>query len=258
VSPFLITQRDLFLRITGEYFSGLPEEDRNLDIKREHSFRVLENACRIVDALDLPPRYAELCRLAALFHDLGRFPQYQRYKTFRDAASKSHGVLGAIAIRRRELFRELDDPERRMVKAAVLLHNRRFVPKNIPAPVRRMTRIVRDADKLDIMRIMLEHFTIKAGQNPVVTLHVKEDPTAYTPEVYAGVIARRRGDYAQLVWVNDFKLLLCGWVYDLNYEISRVIFRERGYLGRLVATLPDNEEIQALARQIGADLETAS
>lgn len=257
MSAFLAAQRELFLRISSEYYSGLPEEDRNLDIKREHSFRVLDNASSIVDALDLAPRYAELCRLAALYHDLGRFPQYRRYKTFLDAASKSHGVLGAIAIRQRGLFPELDETERTMVKAAVLLHNRRFVPLNIPDEIRCMTRIVRDADKLDIMRVMLEHFTVKSGQNSVVTLHVKEHPTAYTPVVYAGVMAKKRGDYRQLVWVNDFKLLLCGWVYDLNFPISRIIFRERDYLGRIVSTLPDNEEIRALARQIGAYLESA-
>jgi hypothetical protein len=256
MSPDLLkAYREVFLESIRDFYSGVPEEDRNLDIKREHSFFVLENATAIMDGLDLAPRFADLCQLAALFHDLGRFPQYQRYKTFRDAHSKDHGVLGALTLRRKGLLRELPAPERSLIQAAVILHNRRFVPKNIPTQAREMVRIVRDADKLDIIRIMLLDFTLEAGLNPVVTLHVKVDPTAYSPAVYAGVMAKKRGDYRELVWVNDFKLLLCGWIYDLNYLASRALFRERDLLGKLVSTLPDNEEIRAMAQQIGAYLD---
>ena len=34
----------------------------------------------------------------ALFHDVGRFPQYARYKTFRDSISTNHAALGASVL----------------------------------------------------------------------------------------------------------------------------------------------------------------
>jgi len=246
--------REVFKDTVRTYYTGVSEHDHNLDIKYEHSFLVLENARAIIEPMELDAHYADLCLLAALFHDLGRFPQYNQYKTFRDALSKNHGVLGALALKRHGIFKDLALADRRLIQATVILHNRRFVPKNIPAPVRRMVRIVRDADKLDIIRIMLLHFSEGNTLNPTVTLHVKDHPTAYSASVYNGVMEEKRGDYRELEWVNDFKLLLCSWGYDLNYPASRWMFRERKYLKELIASLPDTIEIQALAAKVGAAL----
>ena len=49
-------------------------------------------------------------------------------------------------------------------------------------------------------------------------------------------------NYQEMVWVNDFKLLLCSWVYDLNYRVSRAVVRERGYLEELLGYLPRSPE----------------
>ena len=61
-------------------------------------------------------------------------------------------------------------------------------------------------------------------------------------------------NYQDMVWVNDFKLLLCSWVYDLNYGVSRVVVRERGYLEKLVGYLPRSPEFARLGRQLREDL----
>jgi len=30
-----------------------------------------------------------------------------------------------------------------------------------------------------------------------------------------------------MIWINDFKLLLCSWIYDLNFPVSRQIVQEK-------------------------------
>jgi hypothetical protein len=57
-----------------------------------------------------------------------------------------------------------------------------------------------------------------------------------------------------MIWVNDFKLLLCSWIYDLNYGVSREIVRARGYLEELLGYLPQNPEFERLGQQLRGDL----
>ena len=52
------------------------------------------------------------------------------------------------------------------------------------------------------------------------------------------MLKREMVNYQDLAWVNDFKLLLCSWIYDLNYGVSRGVVRERGYLEEMLGYLP--------------------
>ena len=61
-------------------------------------------------------------------------------------------------------------------------------------------------------------------------------------------------NYQEMVWVNDFKLLLCSWIYDLNYRVSRRVVRERGYLEKLLGYLPQSPEFKRLGQQLREDL----
>ena len=65
------------------------------------------------------------------------------------------------------------------------LHNRRFLPRGLPAELRYLTQIVRDADKLDIFAVMLAHFNPGAPHNKVVNLELKPHPDKYTPGILA-------------------------------------------------------------------------
>jgi len=55
------------------------------------------------------------------------------------------------------------------------------------------------------------------------------------------------------LYVNDFKLLLISWVYDLNFATSRRILRERGYIPTLAATLPERADLrEAVAKALAS------
>ncbi len=227
-----------------------PERDTQpVFLKREHSLFVLENATAILQGLRAEGDIRDLTLLAALFHDVGRFPQYERFQTFKDSQSINHGLLGSRVLGNSGLLEGAGAQARRLIRGAVCLHNRMFLPKRIDAPLRFMARVLRDADKIDIIRVMLEHFGLPEG-NPVVVLHVRPHPTAYTTAVYDKVWQAARGDYRELRWVNDFKLMLCGWVHDLNFAPSRRLLVERGLFDRLLANLPDIEPMRRLTGRL--------
>ena len=76
------------------FLAGSEEDARNVRIKIDHSLRVLGKAEALTRAEGLPASLAEQAWLAALYHDVGRFDQYARYRTFSDAASENHARLG--------------------------------------------------------------------------------------------------------------------------------------------------------------------
>jgi hypothetical protein len=196
-----------------------------------------------------------LAHLAALLHDVGRFPQYARYRTFHDQMSVNHAYQGVLTLKQHQVLKDLPDSAGKLVLGAVALHNRRVLPQGLPPDLRCITQVVRDADKLDIFGVMLAHFKPTEPHNKVVNLELKPHRDNYTPAILARVYSREMVNYQDMVWVNDFKLLLCSWIYDLNYRVSRGIVKERGYLEKLLGYLPSTPEFSRLGRQVQEDLE---
>ncbi len=240
-----------FNAFVDDFRHGDPDDLRNVQLKHEHSLQVLAIAERIAASSTPDSRLRRLCLVAALFHDCGRFPQYVTYRTFNDTESINHGELGARVLRGHpEALEGLDSEGRRFVLGTVFLHNRKSLPAMLPEPLRHMLRVVRDSDKLDIMRVMLEHFDPAKPKNPVATLRLVDDPERHTPAILDAAMRQTTPDYGQMRWLNDFKLLLLAWAFDLGFAASRKEFQERGYLERLAAVLPRRPEFEALLGRV--------
>ncbi len=226
------------------------------DFKYEHSLRVLENACQITESLSIPENRARLCHIAALVHDIGRFPQYTRYKTLDDQRSEDHGLLGSREVLDNRLPAGLDEDELRVVAESVLLHNKRSLPADLPEDVRFIVSVVRDADKLDIIKVLLGRLHSAGQSSSELTLNLKPHPTAYTTAVFDDVMNGRNAPYDRLCWANDLTIAMCAWVYDLNFPVSRTILVDQGLLDRLFDALPRLPEMGVLERRIRAFLGT--
>ena len=109
-------------------FSG-SRDQKNISLKEEHTFRVCQNMSAITEGLSLNDNRKMLAETVALFHDIGRFPQYAKYKTFRDSVSVNHGLLGAQTIVEKGVLRNLSVEEREIIVQAVTFHNAFSVPK---------------------------------------------------------------------------------------------------------------------------------
>jgi len=245
---------DWFQNFARGFMQGSPEDDKNIMIKIDHSLRVLDNARKITRSIDPDHSLTLLCHLAALFHDVGRFPQYTRFRTFNDRISANHARLSVDVLREVDILSELSSEHRRLILGAIFLHNRRTVPYGLGSDLNLMARIIRDADKLDIFPVMLSHLEPGSPRNGVVTLNLKPHPTAYTEKILHDVQSRKLGKYEEMVWINDLKLLQCSWVYDLNFPVSRRMVLELGYIERTLDLLPEEPEFMALRAQLGADL----
>jgi HD domain. len=252
---------DMLVRTVAERFDqftapflNAPGDAFAYRLKVDHTMRVLAVAEDIVDAERLPGHLVLASRLAALMHDVGRFPQYRDHRTFRDAVSANHAWLSVRHALRQKLLVGAPPEILRLVLGAVYLHNKRTLPPLPSKDLDTVARVVRDSDKLDIYQVMIDHFSQENPKHPEVAMDVKDEPLAYTRHVAEGLLRREPGDYRDIVYVNDFKLMVIGWLYDLNFRSSCRLLHEKGYVETLFATLPKDPLLDCVRQHVRADL----
>ena len=185
-----------------------------------------------------------LAESVALFHDVGRFPQYAKYRTFRDSISVNHGMLGAETLVENSVLQNLSEDEQELVIESVKFHNAFSVPKKERADINMFIKLIRDADKLDIWRVFLDYFKGPAEDRAsAITLGLKDTPE-YSQEVLGHIFRKEIAPHLQVKTVNDFKLLQLSWAFDLNFRPSFKLLSERDYITELASHLPQTDDIR--------------
>lgn len=219
-----------------------------LILKLRHTKNVLQNAIYIAENEHFSEELKRASILAALYHDIARFDQYLDYRTFKDAQSRNHGLWAVQILKNERRFNEEPPKIAALALAAIGMHNRRGIPAHLPPDVRLAACTVRDADKLDILRVMDEHLSGPRPYNPTVILSLPDDPGLYSVRVIANALAEKAASYNDLRSVNDFRLLLGSWFYELSFASSRKRLIDKGHAANLVKQLPD-DEIYGAARK---------
>ena len=200
-----------------------------MELKRIHTAHVVANARLIAKGEGFDTETARACDAAAILHDTGRYEQLKRYNTFRDADSIDHAVFSHDIVKEKGW---LDgDPRREAILTAVLVHNRRDVPDDLDPLTEAAVHTVRDADKLDIFRVL---------ENQIATTDWRHNCEAFwnlpttvrpNPAVVAAIRAGRPVDYQNIKSLADFVLIQVGWMYGgIHYATSRRLCAERGHL----------------------------
>lgn len=230
-----------------------PEGQRNIELKREHTLRVVDCMVAIAAGEGLTEPQRLIASAVALLHDVGRFPQYRRWRTFRDSESDNHARLSLEVIRSEGLLQHLPTEEQLLIEEAVRFHNLLELPGQFASTTDRYIRLIRDADKLDIWRVFLEYYRLPVEQRASAVGLGFPDLPEVTPACLAALAGGQIVRLEQARVLNDFKLLQLSWVYDLNFVTTRQLLRERSYLVQLAATLPDSPAVrQAVQRAIAA------
>lgn len=238
------------LLLLNQWFDGYvqnfydmePDDLRNIKLKIEHTRKV----CQVMEQLSagegLTPEDARIASAVALLHDVGRFPQYRRWRTFRDSESDNHARLSVEVINDQRLLDELAEEERLTIVEAVRFHNLLELPAKLDSRTPLFARLIRDADKLDIWRVFTDFFSQPLEERPsAVTLGLPDTPIV-SPECVASLAAGKVVHLDTVKVVNDFVLLQISWVYDLNFHASYQLLHQRGYIPTLAATLPDDPD----------------
>lgn len=210
-------------------------------LKEEHTLRVVEHASDIAKWLDFSVKKVELAKIGALLHDIGRFTQYQTYRTFNDALSVNHGELGLEVLEQSKILAlaGLTIAEQEIIKKIVLYHNRQRLPIDIEEDCSLFAKIIRDADKLDIFAMLItDNKENKIPRPPEV-----KNAMNYSLEIIEDVFQGNLVKHAAIKTVADLMLFRLSWLYDIYFAYSFSYILKEQYVEQLIATLPATDDI---------------
>jgi len=237
-----------FTNYVGEFKTEDHSVNRNIILKEDHTEKVVREAISLAKTLDWPEKEIILAGLIARFHDLARFEQFLRYKTFKDRDSKDHGDWGV------ELFETLNPlpllmgEDRRILLSAIRYHNKKSIPEGLTERERQHCHLIRDADKIDIFRVVTGSDISFTGLGTCE----KNENSPYRPLLIDNLLKGIQSDNTHLKTREELILLQLGWIYDLNYRESLRIIDNRGYLNLLIEELPEGQDLDRIEKHIHA------
>lgn len=241
---------DAFVEYTDKYNS----KETKIKLKIEHTFKVADICNEIAKALDLTDEEVDTAWLIGMLHDVGRFEQVRIYNTFSDADSIDHAQFGAdllfkenlidmfLGTTRQQAVEQgiIDDEALESVETAIRNHSSYRIEDGLSEEVTMFCNIIRDADKIDIIRANT--------QLPIVEIYnTTEDilkNSDVTPEVlnafYEGHAVLRKLKKQPVDHIVGHASLC----YELVYPISYKILKRQGWIYELLAFESDNCKTQ--------------
>ena len=229
-----------FIEYANRYISNAGNMRPMMELKRVHCAFVAKNCRQLAVSNGWKNSEVYTAEAIGLLHDVGRFPQLEEFGTFRDDLSINHGERGWQAIQESGLLDELAPDLRDVILNSVRYHNVRIIPDNLPKEHYRWIELIRDADRLDIYRVVLDALENKKYEaHPDILLNLPPDREP-SPLIVDLVQQKHPPAYSDLTCVADFLLVLLSWSYQMNYSATLEIMKERKIIERLAAHLPQN------------------
>jgi len=213
---------------------------KNLRLKEEHTERVRRNVVELSSMLQLSKRQKFLAELIALFHDIARFKQFFYYKTFDDKKSFDHAEEGVKIIKENGFLNGITVDDQHRILSSIKFHNKKTLPEIKDQNEKLLATIIRDADKLDIWRIVGKELSEK--NEPSISLGY-EGNDKFNPEIVRLIKNEKSVDYKLVRSTLDFKLITLGWIYDINFRETFFLIRKNKVLDPILKSLPVIPEV---------------
>ncbi len=246
---------DKFRSWFDHYVAGFYGNDEtinaNIKLKEDHSHRTCKEILYLVGELGLDENQKLISQAIALLHDVGRFEQFVKYRMYSDAKSVDHCLLGLEVLEKNRVLDDVDLEERRLIQKAIEYHGRKDLPPGLDDRCLLFSKLIRDADKLDAFYVVMTYYR-QYKDNPVdfkLGIELPDEP-GYSEHVANELLSGRCVDNRQLRKLNDLKLSLLGWVYDVNFKPTLKRIKECGYLEELLGFLPADEKIGLVREKI--------
>lgn len=242
-----------------DYVNGFHSSERemqeSIELKIGHTSRVCSNIIKIARSLDLCFEDLSLAEVIALFHDVGRFEQLRMHRTFSDANSVDHAALGLKLLENSAILQRLTKREKHIIIKAIGYHNKYRVAKDEGQEVLLFSRLIRDADKMDILGIVTDYFDRREMQpNSAMDFGLYESP-GFSKKAIDDILSCRMVGIGSLKNLNDMRLMYLSWVFDLNFPLTISCMVEGRYLEKLMDALPQDSDVQSVRDHINGYLQ---
>ena len=230
----------------NKYVSNFDKNDGKIKLKIEHILRVTELSKKIAVSLNLDEENIELAEIIGLFHDIGRFEQIKKYNTFSDRESENHAKLGVKVLFEQNLIENfnIDKKYYSIIKTAILNHNKDAIDNNLTDIETLHSKIIRDADKLDILyNISNYDFKDVFWYNDFNCKKINE-------LLIKDLENRKHVNYNIVKNNADLIPTFFAFMYDLNFKFSIKYLKEKNYLQIFAEKVNENFESRELKEQM--------
>ena len=256
--------KNVFKKYTDNYDIS----DEKIKLKVDHTYRVAALSERIARSLGLGDDDTNLAWLIGMLHDIGRFEQLKNYGTFSDAESVDHAhygvellfedgfiekfvgenaakdLKGTKDLKETAVKSESEEKETKeiseldILRTAIWNHSAYRVEEGLTDRVKMFCNIIRDADKIDILKV-----------NYDVTLEVIYDVTTeelknsgVTDKVMKAFMEHHAVLRSLKKTPIDNLVGHAALVFELVYNESFKIVKEQGYIEKMLSYVSDNQD----------------
>lgn len=269
-----------FQEYTDRYDSANPK----IKLKIDHTYRVADLCEQIAQSLELSAAEVDLAWLSGMLHDVGRFEQLRRYNTFSDAQSIDHArfavellydeglitdyvpeisttelVAGARTWRSMGGVNESHTSQSedmplsdisQTLRIAIGEHSAYRIQKELDERTRMFCQILRDADKVDIFRVICD-----TPMEEVYGFQTKDIlRSAITPEVMQAFYEHHAVLRKLKKCPADYIVAHGSLTFELVYSESLRIAKEQGYLKQMMSFQSENPDTAEIFEDLRKDL----
>lgn len=228
-----------------EFYKYVSSFDMNNDMirsKYSHTYRVCEQSIKICESLGLDEENTKLAYLIALLHDIGRFEQAKKYKTFNDSKTVDHADYGCELLFRDNLIRKFieDDSYDDIISESIYYHNKYSIsPILTDEDIVLHAKIIRDADKIDII-----HNVVDIGG-----IRLSEDDNGISKKVMEEFYQEKPVHHSYKNTKNDSVLVMIAFVFDLNFDYSYQYFKDHKFINKMYKKLENKKLFEPYANK---------
>lgn len=207
----------------------------NIRRKLKHSLKTSKISKKLAKSLVLDKNNVELAYVIGLLHDYARFYQWTNFHTFTDRVSIDHGAKAIEFLFKNNDIENYykDETKYDIIKDAIYNHNKYMIDDSIKGINLIHSEIIRDADKIDIFRVLNE-------KNYVI----KEDDCKISDDVSKSFYEHTSYPRNDLENKSDDFILKLAMVFDLNTKESYKILNKKKYINKLYKKIKNKEKFK--------------
>lgn len=213
------------IRQFEDYVRHYDVSDGRVRLKIIHTLGVLGYTRALCQLEHIEGDLRTAAETAAVFHDVGRFEQLRQYDTFFDSKSVDHAALSAQIVREKDWLK--GQPYKEEILTAIERHNRLDDrPEDGSAAI--LYDLVRDADKLDILRV----FAVDDVKD-MTSYTIEEIARSFSaPAVRNDLLAGHSVDKTHRQSPVDIWLTYLGFLNDFHFDGARKLCKATGFWRR--------------------------
>ncbi len=236
----------------ASYTRNYNPEDVKIALKIAHTYRVADNCEKIARSIGMSDEEVEISWLSGMLHDVGRFEQVRRYNTFIDSESVDHAEFGADLLFGDDRLIESYTDDRSvdgLLEMVIRQHNKYRVREDITGKELAFCDILRDADKVDILRVNVET-PIEEIYNVTREEFVR---SGVSEKVMEHVRAHEAAPRSVMTSPAEHLIGHVALTFELVYPMGRRLAVEQGYIFRMLEFPFENESAIRALKEAGEE-----